>query len=62
MSKWDGQFQNLLIQRRRKKPESITFAHLIKKEKYEMSHKNFRAIYTNRDENFYGEFHLTKKQ
>ena len=25
-----------------------------------MSHKNFRAIYTNRDENFYGEFHLTK--
>ena len=34
----------------------------------EMSHKNFRAIYTNRDENFYGEpvcrqarFHLTKK-
>ncbi len=28
----------------------------------EMSHKNFRAIYTNRDENFYGEFHLAKKQ
>ena len=28
----------------------------------EMSHKNFRAIYTNRDENFYGEFHVTKKQ
>jgi hypothetical protein len=22
----------------------------------EMSHKNFRTIYTNRDENFYGEF------
>jgi len=22
-----------------------------------MSHKNFRATYTNRDENFYGEFH-----
>ena len=27
-----------------------------------MSHKNFRAIYINRDENFYGEFHVTKKQ
>jgi len=25
-----------------------------------MSHKNFRAIYTNRDENFYGELHLAK--
>ena len=22
-----------------------------------MRHKNFRAIYTNRDENFYGELH-----
>jgi len=27
----------------------------------EMSHKNFRANSYNRDENFYGEFHLTKK-
>jgi beta-lactamase class D len=26
-----------------------------------MSHKNFRAIYISRDENFYGEFHLAKK-
>jgi hypothetical protein len=30
-----------------------------------MSHKNFRAIYTpdsyRDDENFYGEFHVTKK-
>lgn len=25
-----------------------------------MSHKNFRAIYTNRDENFYGELHVAK--
>ena len=25
-----------------------------------MSHKNFRAIYTNRGENFYGELHLAK--
>lgn len=24
----------------------------------EMSHKNFRANYTNCDENFYGEFHV----
>ncbi len=28
----------------------------------EMSHKNFRAIYANRDENSYGKFHVTKKQ
>ncbi len=27
-----------------------------------MSHKNFRAIYINSDENFYGEFHLTIKK
>lgn len=27
-----------------------------------MSHKNFRAIYTSRDENFYGEFHLAIKK
>ncbi len=26
-----------------------------------MSHKNFRAICTNGDENFYGEFHVAKK-
>jgi len=26
-----------------------------------MSHKNYRAIYTNRDDNFYGEFHLIRK-
>ena len=26
-----------------------------------MSHKNFRAIYTNCDKNFYDEFHLTEK-
>lgn len=26
-----------------------------------MSHKNFRAIYTNRDKNFYGEFPVAKK-
>ena len=26
-----------------------------------MSHKNFRATFINRDENFYGEFHLTKQ-
>jgi len=25
-----------------------------------MSHKNFRAIYTNCDENFYDELHVTK--
>ena len=25
-----------------------------------MSHKNFRAIYINCDENFYGEFHVAK--
>jgi hypothetical protein len=25
-----------------------------------MSHKNFRAIYINRDENFYGELHVAK--
>jgi len=28
----------------------------------EMSHKNFRAIYASRDENFYGELHVAKKQ
>jgi len=27
-----------------------------------MTHKNFRAIYVISDENFYGEFHLAKKQ
>jgi hypothetical protein len=27
-----------------------------------MSHKNFRAIYSNRDENFYGELNVAKKQ
>jgi hypothetical protein len=26
-----------------------------------MSHKDFRAEYINRDENFYGEFHAAKK-
>jgi len=26
-----------------------------------MSHKNFRAIYANSDENFYREFHVAKK-
>jgi hypothetical protein len=26
-----------------------------------MSQKNFRAIYTNREENFYGEFHVAQK-
>ena len=26
-----------------------------------MSHKNFRVIYINCDENFYGELHVTKK-
>lgn len=25
-----------------------------------MIHKNYQAIYTSRDHNFYGEFHLTK--
>ena len=25
-----------------------------------MNHKNFGAIYTNRDENFYGELHVAK--
>ena len=25
-----------------------------------MNHKNFRAIYYQCDENFYGEFHVTK--
>jgi len=25
-----------------------------------MSHKNFQAIYTNRDENFYGDLHVAK--
>jgi len=29
---------------------------------YEMKHKNFRAIYTNRDENFYAEFHVANKK
>jgi hypothetical protein len=27
------------------------------KRKIEINHKNFRAIYTNRDENFFDEFH-----
>lgn len=27
-----------------------------------MSHKNFRAIYTNRYENFYGELHEAKNK
>lgn len=26
-----------------------------------MSHKNYRAIYTSRDDNFYGEFYMAKK-
>ena len=33
-----------------------------KKYTHEMEHKNFRATYTNRDENFYAEFHVANKK
>ena len=42
--------------------KSLNFILTQKTIDHEMSHKNFRAIYTNRDENFYGELHVAKKQ
>jgi hypothetical protein len=41
---------------------SVSMLHSKKQNETMKSHKNFRAIYPGRDEDFYGEFHLTNRK